>query len=102
MTLTETGRHIVELRQTSCLERQIGLTRLHNEVDDGAYRELAVLHRKLDKAVCAAYGWPKSIAGDADQTNARLLKLNQEIAAGERPYEPFSHLRASRSSEPLT
>ncbi len=29
----------------------------------------------------------------ADETNAHLLALNREIAAGKRPYDPFRHLR---------
>jgi hypothetical protein len=87
--IADLARRIVARRQEICLERQIGLTKLYNEVDDGAYADLAKLHRKLDEAVCAAYGWPRSIAGDADETNVRLLALNQEIAAGRRPYDPF-------------
>jgi hypothetical protein len=87
--IAELARKIVARRQEICLERQIGLTRLYNEVDDGAYADLAALQRKLDEAVCAAYGWPRSIAGDPDDTNTRLLALNQEIAAGKRPYDPF-------------
>jgi hypothetical protein len=87
--ISELARRIVARRQEICLERQIGLTRLYNEVDDGAYADLAALHRELDEAVCAAYGWPRSIAGDPHETNARLLALNLEIAAGRRPYDPF-------------
>jgi hypothetical protein len=95
--IAELARKIVARRQEICLERQIGLTRLYNEVDDGAYADLATLHRKLDEAVCAAYGWPRSIAGDPDETNARLLALNQEIAAGKRPYDPFGRLHEPKS-----
>ena len=95
--IAELARKVVARRQEICLERQIGLTRLYNEVDDGAYADLAALHRKLDEAVCAAYGWPRSIAGDPDETNARLLALNQEIAAGKRPYDPFRHLSEPES-----
>jgi hypothetical protein len=91
--IAELARKIVARRQEICLERQIGLTKLYNEVDDGAFADLAALHRKLDQAVCAAYGWPRSIAGDPDETNARLLALNQEIAAGKRPYDPYAYLR---------
>jgi hypothetical protein len=87
--IAELARKIVARRQEICLERQIGLTSLYNEVDDGAYADLAILHRKLDEAVCVAYGWPRSIAGNPDETNARLLALNQEIAAGKRLYDPF-------------
>jgi hypothetical protein len=72
------------------MEREIGLTRLYNEVDDGAYADLAKLHRELDEAVAAAYGWPRAVAHDADETNRRLLELNREIAAGTRPYAPFA------------
>jgi len=95
--IAELARKVVARRQEICLERQIGLTKLYNEVDDGAYADLAALHRKLDEAVCAAYGWPRSIAVDPDETNARLLALNQEIAAGKRPYDPFGHLREPES-----
>ena len=97
--IAELARKIVARRQEICLERQIGLTHLYNELDEGAYADLAALHRKLDEAVCAAYGWPRSIAGDPDETNARLLALNQEIAAGERPYDPFSYL-SERATSP--
>lgn len=37
----------------------------------------------------AAYGWPVSIAQDSDELVSQLLKLNEEIASGERPYAPF-------------
>jgi hypothetical protein len=93
--IAELARKVVARRQEICLERQIGLTKLYNEVDDGAYADLAALHRKLDEAVCVAYGWPRSIAADPDETNARLLALNQEIAAGKRSYDPFRRVSAS-------
>jgi type II restriction/modification system DNA methylase subunit YeeA len=41
---------------------------------------LSDLHRKLDEAVFAAYGWPTTLS-DAELLE-RLLKLNQERAAG--------------------
>jgi hypothetical protein len=71
------------------LERQIGLTRLYNEVDDGAYRDLRDLHVVLDEAVAAAYGWPASATHDPHESNRLLLELNRAIAAGEVPYHPF-------------
>ena len=58
-------------------------------MDEGAWADLRALHRLLDEAVAAAYGWPASIAQAADETNRRLLELNRAIAAGERPYAPF-------------
>ena len=61
--------------------------------DNSAYADVAALHRKVDESVCAAYSWPRSIAGNPDETNARLLALNQEIVAGKRPSDPFASLR---------
>ncbi len=83
------ARRAVARRQEICRERQIGLTKLYNEVDEGAYRDLAQLHRELDEAVAAAYGWPKSAAHDPAESNRRLLELNRKIAAGEVEYAPF-------------
>jgi hypothetical protein len=83
------ARQVIACRQEICAERQIGLTKLYNEVDDGAYRDLHDLHRKLDQAVAAAYGWPKAAAHDPVESNRRLLELNRRIAAGEIEYRPF-------------
>ena len=71
------------------VERQIGLTKLYNEVDDGAYRDLKELHDALDEAVAAAYGWPASAAHHPAESNRLLLELNRAIAAGEAEYRPF-------------
>ncbi|MGK2877166.1 MAG: hypothetical protein ACSLFF_01105 [Solirubrobacterales bacterium] len=68
------------------------MTKIYNDLDDRAYEELAKLHKQLDEAVSEAYGWPKSIAQDTVETNARLLELNHKIADGEIPYAPFSYL----------
>jgi hypothetical protein len=81
---------VVSRRQAICLERQIGLTKLYNEVDEGAYKDLRDLHHELDEAVAVAYGWPKSAAHDSEESNRRLLELNREIVAGRVPYNPFS------------
>jgi len=76
-------------RSEICLERQIGLTKLYYEFDDGAYRDLGELHDALDEAVAAAYGWPTSAAHDPQESNRLLLELNRAIAAGEIDYRPF-------------
>jgi len=86
----ELARTLIETRQAICAERQIGLTKLYNEVDEGAYADLAKLHRQLDEAVAEAYGWPKSAAHDPADSNARLLDLNRRILAGELDYDPFN------------
>jgi len=48
-----------------------------------AHSWLADLHRKLDEAVFAAYGWPKTLADN--EILERLLKLNHERAAVNGP-----------------
>ncbi len=88
----EVTEKLIKRRQEICDERQIGLTDLYNQVDDGAWRDLADLHRELDSAVAQAYGWSSKIAQETDQTNSRLLELNRKIIAGEVEYEPFAYL----------
>jgi hypothetical protein len=88
-TIAEAARRLIARRSAICLDRQIGLTRLYNEVDDGAYRDLKELHGALDEAVAAAYGWPASAAHDSQESNRLLLELNREIGAGRIPYDPF-------------
>lgn len=87
--IAEAARRVIGRRSEICVERQIGLTKLYNEVDDGAYRDLKELHVALDEAVAAAYGWPASAAHDPQESNRLLLELNREIAAGRVPYDPF-------------
>ncbi|MGH3919270.1 MAG: hypothetical protein ACRDSG_09570, partial [Pseudonocardiaceae bacterium] len=87
--IAEASRKIIARRQQICATNRFGLTTLYNQVDEGAYTDLKTLHRKLDEAVAAAYGWPKEVAQDGDQIVQRLLIFNQEIAAGTREYDPF-------------
>ena len=82
-------RALIARRSEICLEREIGLTKLYNEVDEGAYADIAELHRQLDEDVAAAYGWPASAAHDPLESNRLLLELNRAIAAGEIEYHPF-------------
>jgi len=88
--ISELSRGLIDRRQEICVARQIGLTTLYNEVDEGAYQDLWKLHRQLDEAVAAAYGWPKAGAHDPNESNRRLLELNQRIVAGEIDYNPFT------------
>jgi hypothetical protein len=91
--LTEVGeiaKRLYARRSEICLEREMGLTKLYNEVDEGAYRDLKELHEALDEAVAAAYGWPASAAHDPQESNRLLLELNRAIAAGEVEYSPFA------------
>ncbi|WP_458042255.1 MULTISPECIES: DNA methyltransferase [Bacteria] len=73
-----------------CVEHEMGLTKLYNLMDEGAFADLAALHRRLDEAVAAAYGWPKSVAQDGPELVRRLSALNREIAEGGRAYAPFA------------
>lgn len=91
-SIEEIGRissALLKLRSDICLERQIGLTTLYNQVDEGAWRDLKALHTQLDEAVIAAYGWPAGISNDPDEICRLLLERNQAIAAGEIAYDPF-------------
>jgi N-6 DNA Methylase len=83
------ARNLTEQRNAICLDRQIGLTQLYNEIEDGAYRDLKDVLVALDEAVASAYGWPSSVAHDRAESNRRLLELNREIAAGGLYYRPF-------------
>ena len=82
---------LLDCRTGICAKRMLGLTDLYNEVEEGAYRDLVSWQRELDEAVAVCYGWPKRVAQDDGALVRRLLKLNAEIAAGDRPYDPFAH-----------
>ncbi len=88
-------RRLLARRSEICLAEQIGLTKLYNLVDDGAYTDLKALHRELDVAVAGCYGWPASVAQDDAELVSRLTALNREIAEGRRPYAPFAHIEPS-------
>src|SRR5665811_2179951 len=77
------------LRSALCMEHQVGLTKLYNAMDDGAYADLKALHKELDEAVADCYGWPKSVAQDDKELVRHLTELNRQIIEGERAYAPF-------------
>lgn len=81
---------LYERRSALCLDHNVGLTKLYNLMDDGAFTDLAGLHRVLDEAVASAYGWPKSVAQSPDELVQRLTELNHEIVEGARTYDPFA------------
>ncbi len=80
---------LYQRRRELCLEHTMGLTALYNLMDDGGFADLAALHKKLDVAVAAAYGWPSTVAQNPTELVARLSELNKLIVTGERPYAPF-------------
>jgi hypothetical protein len=85
-------------RSELCLEHNMGLTALYNLMDDGGFADLAALHKKLDVAVAAAYGWPASVAQNPTELVTRLTARNREIVEGRRPYNPF---RANVTQPPV-
>lgn len=99
--VAEASRRMIARRQEICAEQQFGLTKLYNLVDDGAYTDLKKLHRELDEAVAACYGWPKTVAQDKDEIARRLLILNAEIVEGKRVYDPFASLHGRMVTQQL-
>lgn len=96
-----------EFRRQVMLERQEGLTKTYNRFHNPAetseeITRLRALHAELDRAILACYGWADLEPGHGFHQNergqtrytvsdvarreilARLLKLNLEVAAGER------------------
>ena len=80
------ARELFAVRFALCVEHAIGLTVLYNRLDDGAFDELRSLHRELDLAVIAAYGWEAAMFADMRERNRRLYELNRQIACGEVDY----------------
>ena len=89
-SIGDLSRELMALRSGICEERQIGLTTLYNEVDDGAWQDLALAHRKLDESVARAYGWPVRVAGDPIELKARLSERYAAIVAEPGSYDPFA------------
>ena len=77
----EIAKRLIERRQAICVENEIGLTDLYNQVDEGAWSEVSDLHRQLDEAVARAYGWKPGIARDPLEIKARLAGLHASIVA---------------------
>lgn len=86
------AKRLIELRDNLSVDRSIGLTKLYNECDDGAHKDLRALHDELDQAVAEAYGWPAAVLSRPGEVTSRLCSLNAAIAAGEQTYSPFPPL----------
>lgn len=89
--IAEISARLINRRQTICVENEIGLTILYNQVDEGAWQGIARLHRDLDTAVVRGYGWPASIVTDPLELKIRLADLHRQIAGGSRQYAPFDN-----------
>jgi hypothetical protein len=66
-----------ELRLKICQEYKIGLTEMYNIMYDGGFRELFVLHEKLDKEVFVTYRMPKNIYHSENMILEFLFQLNK-------------------------
>lgn len=85
----ELGRDLHDLRKLLCAEHTVGLQRLYDMLEEGAFQQLAKLHRRLDAEIVAAYRWPRSTAADVRDRNRRLYELNADIVASRTGYKPF-------------
>ena len=83
------ARRLIEIRQTICVENEIGLTVLYNRVEEGAWSEISDCHRGLDDAVASAYGWTADVARDPLEAKARLAERYEQISAGQS-HSPFA------------
>jgi hypothetical protein len=84
--IAKSSRQVIDVRDALCVQHQIGLTRLYNRFDEGAFTALQACHRALDRTVADAYGWSFAVISDSDETLRRLLARNLAIAAAELPY----------------
>lgn len=84
------SKDLIDRRSAICVSENLGLTKLYNLMDEGAFADLKKLHRRLDEAVAACYGWPKAVAQDAPEIVRLLTQLNREITEGRRQYAPFT------------
>lgn len=88
-TAAEACRQLLARRAELCIEHNLGLTKLYNAMNDGAFTDLRDLHQSVDEAITDCYGWPRKIAQDDEHLTSRLRELNQEIVTGIRPYAPW-------------
>jgi hypothetical protein len=83
-------RRLLQRRGELCLEHQVGLTKLYNAMDEGAYADLETLHKQVDEAIAECYGWPKAVAQNEKDIVRRLTELNRQVSEGQRTYKPFN------------
>ena len=67
-------------RAALCRERNLGLTKLYNEMKAGNLPELQGLHDALNDAVTECYAWPAGTWREEDAVLGRLLELNKQLA----------------------
>jgi hypothetical protein len=104
-SLESLGAQLYDTRANLMVARNYGLTTTYNQLKDPEFHDpeidrLRDLHLELDRAICAAYGWPdisipafttprtdaekKAFEAFEDQVIDRLFALNAERAEEER------------------
>lgn len=74
------GEAFDRLRSAACHEQNLGLTKIHNQLEEGTASPLRAAYDELNDAVTAMYGWPEGTWRDERETLERLLTLNHELA----------------------
>jgi hypothetical protein len=84
--VAEAARELLDTRTTLCSEHEVGLTKLYNRFEDGAFSALRTRHRELDRAVANAYGWPAATIDDTNDVLQRLIALNLRFVSNPDAY----------------
>lgn len=67
-------------RSAACREQSLGLTKIHNQIENGDLPELGAAWDELNEAVNACYGFPAGTWRSERETLERLLGLNHHVA----------------------
>jgi len=73
------------LRREACRQRDLGLTKIHNDLEAGGPPELRAAYDAMNDAVDAMYRFPAGTWRDPAATLSRLLDLNRALTAGTAP-----------------
>jgi len=69
------------LRSAACAQQQLGLTKIHNQLETGAPSPLRDAYDALNDAVTDCYGFPEGVWRDEHEALRLLLQQNHRIAA---------------------
>jgi hypothetical protein len=67
-------------RSAACREQGLGLTKIHNQIENGELPELGAAWEELNEAVNACYGFPSGTWQSERDTLERLFALNHRVA----------------------
>lgn len=69
-----------QARLNFCSKQNVGLTKIHNEIEKGEPKELVAIFDALNDAVNECYGFPKGTWRDEKESLNHLMELNQRVA----------------------